>query len=547
MRKIIILILVLLSFSKNHVVAEPRCEELWNKIYNDTIRKDVNLLSQNDVKTIGIRLEKIWENINPDDPLAGTWQLKTNNQGYFSVGKITKGNLSEEIKIGDIVISINDIDLRKLAEDRDKKKIIEENVSDLFEEDELIKFELMRKNKNSGKKEIFIVDRTYKEADEPNIKNTLESFDRPYIDLFVKSINVNEKDGTFDASIETSFMEYMNENWFLSRTIWNTIVYDKEYRDGKLKNYMYERCSFNEDKWGQLNSEDPYYGMVYHNIISEEKANRVSEYYLKPEITHNYYDEDIGEDEWEYFENESQIIYKSVSTIKFKNKFNLRTFPFDTQKLKIYLRNDRSDLYDFRSLVSTWTYKKALEFKLENSIQGWDINNFEMDYKIYDDPNDYVYKDGFELTFEIARKSGYYIFKIILPILLILSICWSSVWINPRELESRLTISIVCLLSLIAYNFVIDSDLPKLEYLTIMDYIILISYFYATIPNFLSIISFELIKKKKYKFLSLKIESLAKRYGMFSYILIIFIIIIINTSLNISNTNAMLSWIVPIF
>ena len=227
MRKIIILILVLLSFSKNHVIAEPRCEELWNKIYNDTIRKDVNLLSQNDVKTIGIRLEKIWENINPDDPLAGTWQLKTNNQGYFSVGKITKGNLSEEIKIGDIVISINDIDLRKLAEDRDKKKIIEENVSDLFEEDELIKFELMRKNKNSGKKEIFIVDRTYKEADEPNIKNTLESFDRPYIDLFVKSINVNEKDGTFDASIETSFMEYMNEDWFLSRTIWNTIVYDK--------------------------------------------------------------------------------------------------------------------------------------------------------------------------------------------------------------------------------------------------------------------------------------------------------------------------------
>ena len=91
MRKIIILILVLLSFSKNHVIAEPRCEELWNKIYNDTIRKDVNLLSENDVKTIGIRLEKTWEKTNPDDPLAGTWILKTNNEGYFSVGKITKG------------------------------------------------------------------------------------------------------------------------------------------------------------------------------------------------------------------------------------------------------------------------------------------------------------------------------------------------------------------------------------------------------------------------------------------------------------------------
>ena len=42
-------------------------------------------------------------------------------------------------------------------------------------------------------------------------------------------------------------------------------------------------------------------------------------------------------------------------------------------------------------------------------------------------------------------------------------VCWSaSLGYPPRELESRLTITIVCLLSLIAYNFVIDSELPKL-------------------------------------------------------------------------------------
>ena len=73
--------------------------------------------------------------------------------------------------------------------------------------------------------------------------------------------------------------------------------------------------------------------------------------------------------------------------------------------------------------------------------------------------------------------------------------CWSVVWINPEELESKLTITIVCLLSLIAYNFVIDKELPKLEYLTVLDWIILVSYVYATIPNFLSIILFRLFKK----------------------------------------------------
>ena len=36
----------------------------------------------------------------------------------------------------------------------------------------------------------------------------------------------------------------------------------------------------------------------------------------------------------------------------------------------------------------------------------------------------------------------------------------------------------------------IDKDLPKLSYLTILDYIVLLSYVFATIPNFISIYSF---------------------------------------------------------
>ena len=119
-------------------------------------------------------------------------------------------------------------------------------------------------------------------------------------------------------------------------------------------------------------------------------------------------------------------------------------------------------------------------------------------------------------------------------------ICWSAVWIDPKEIESRLTITIVCLLSLIAYNFVIDSELPKLEYLTTMDYIILISYVYAAIPNFLSIYSFQLIKTNKQ--LAEKYENYEKKFGLASYIFIIAIIIMINTNTFPENTNSMLSW-----
>ena len=104
----------------------------------------------------------------------------------------------------------------------------------------------------------------------------------------------------------------------------------------------------------------------------------------------------------------------------------------------------------------------------------------------------------------------------------------------------KLTVTIVCLLSLIAYNFVIDSDMPKLEYLTIMDYLILVSYVYATIPNFLSIYSFYLINKNKAR--AAKYESYEKKYGLPSYILIILLIIIFSVNTAPENTKALFSW-----
>ena len=50
-------------------------------------------------------------------------------------------------------------------------------------------------------------------------------------------------------------------------------------------------------------------------------------------------------------------------------------------------------------------------------------------------------------------------------------VAWSVLWIPPKEewVESRLTTSIVALLSLIAYNFVFLDDIPKLDILTSLD------------------------------------------------------------------------------
>ena len=74
-----------------------------------------------------------------------------------------------------------------------------------------------------------------------------------------------------------------------------------------------------------------------------------------------------------------------------------------------------------------------------------------------------------------------------------------------------------------------------------MDYRILVSYVYATIPNFLSIVSFQLIGKNEN--LLQDIENYGKKFGLISYLLIVFLIILINTNISYENTNSMLSWL----
>tara|TARA_B110001452_G_scaffold229039_1_gene204747 strand:+ start:120 stop:692 length:573 start_codon:yes stop_codon:yes gene_type:complete len=181
-------------------------------------------------------------------------------------------------------------------------------------------------------------------------------------------------------------------------------------------------------------------------------------------------------------------------------------------------------------------------FVEKNDISGWNIVSYSFDDIQYQNAffSKGDYADGTKLEIIIERKHGYYLYKLLLPIILILMVCWSSVWITPKEIESRLTITIVCLLSLIAYNFVIDSELPKLEYLTVMDWIILVSYVYATIPNFLSIYSFNIYEKNNPKWV--KVNSYSKRYGPSSYILIVFLIILVSVNKNPDNASNLVSW-----
>ena len=181
-------------------------------------------------------------------------------------------------------------------------------------------------------------------------------------------------------------------------------------------------------------------------------------------------------------------------------------------------------LFDIKPPV----YTDIADYKSNNLLKEWQIVDFNIQNKIlYEKAQDAfnpdkmkIYKnDTVQIDIFIKRNINYFIFKILIPVFLILSIAWSVLWIPPNQVESRLTTSIVALLALIAYNFVFNEDLPKLSYLTSMDKYILISYLFCCIPTFLTIY-FSRINKRDYN-KAVKMNKRSRLYGSIIYAILV--------------------------
>ena len=79
-------------------------------------------------------------------------------------------------------------------------------------------------------------------------------------------------------------------------------------------------------------------------------------------------------------------------------------------------------------------------------------------------------------TVDAKRHKGYYLIHIILPVIAILAVFLVGQRVCISEFEARIGLALTCLLSLIAYTFSFSDSLPKLGYLTLMDYFITANY-----------------------------------------------------------------------
>lgn len=95
-----------------------------------------------------------------------------------------------------------------------------------------------------------------------------------------------------------------------------------------------------------------------------------------------------------------------------------------------------------------------------------------------------------QYSFDLNRKYFYYVLKIILPVIFLVWLSFSVFYIRAIALQSKLSVSMGSLLTLVAYNFIFGDDLPKLSYITVLDAWILLSYLFAGLSTLITIWSY---------------------------------------------------------
>lgn len=408
------------------------------------------------------------------------YDTEINDGTGITIDRIYNETINENFDVFDTIVSIDNVNLQELFSNFSIQEA-SLKIDELLEKNNLI-FEVQNLDN-----EIFSVE---------VLKQMYLAPNEVWIDFVPKDITfVDVKSNTYSAKY----------------------YYTTEWKDNRFQNIL-KNIEDNECQFKRVNENDPLYSSLWSpEIIEENKIDNIDTF-------DNFQYADI------YFylwgdKNDVYIMMDKHNNATFNMEFNLTEFPFDNQDFQflLYTPEVNSDImlnewYNQDDVESGWKYFLSTIVHPEWNYKDIYSEVYQKEY------SDSTYYDNYYLSITAERNISYYITKVIIPIFIILIICWTVFWISGLQLESRLTVTSVSFLALIAYNYVVEEDLPKLGYNTILDHIILCSYIFAGLATILTVYSYTNCKKNNYDFCT--VDYLARYVGPIAYIIVNAILII---------------------
>src|SRR6266576_2446199 len=171
----------------------------------------------------------------------------------------------------------------------------------------------------------------------------------------------------------------------------------------------------------------------------------------------------------------------------FTQPLRLQSFPFDRQTFRIQLVAVRYQSNEVMFVPDqVWIQdglKGAGGISPSVTLPDWTIEKWEVKPLVYALAPRHQYS-SYAFEFTAARNVSHYILKVMFPLVLIVIMSWAVFWMDPIHSNAQINIAITSMLTLIAYRFATDNQLPRLPYMTRLDAFILM----GTVLIFFSLI-----------------------------------------------------------
>lgn len=155
-----------------------------------------------------------------------------------------------------------------------------------------------------------------------------------------------------------------------------------------------------------------------------------------------------------------QIYYGTMPTYH-----NLRSFPFDRHIFELCLLSPMHPADEVEVLVDEqYTGRRGLL-----NISDWNIGTVSARVDDYFVEADESVQSRYLLRISAERVEAFYIWKVILPLCLIVAMSWTVFWIDPVNFGPQIGLSATSMLTLIAFMFATTNMVPKLGYPTTLD------------------------------------------------------------------------------
>jgi hypothetical protein len=167
---------------------------------------------------------------------------------------------------------------------------------------------------------------------------------------------------------------------------------------------------------------------------------------------------------------DGEVIYRQRYWGSFSQPLQLQDFPFDSQRLQFKLVEVGFGSIDVHLLASPHSGVQDSLSIPDWKIVGWDFAPVDLQLG-----EEMSHVNTMAFSLDVKRETGFFILKIFFPLILIVAMSWMVFWIDPSLAASQISVSVTAILTMIAYRFAIGGMLPRLNFLTSLDYFVMAS------------------------------------------------------------------------